>query len=97
MKKGDYKWVLLALVSAAYFLAQGTRNVYGAVLPAIGADLNLSPAARGAVATAPPAGCSPSPPPPAASAWEEKDRQIASVSWSLVVLWNRLVGRVGWL
>ena len=52
MKKVDYKWVLLALVSAAYFLAQGTRNVYGAVLPAIGADLNLSPAARGAVATA---------------------------------------------
>ena len=52
MKKVDYKWALLALVSAAYFLAQGTRNVYGAVLPAIGADLNLSPAARGAVATA---------------------------------------------
>ena len=52
MKRVDYKWTMLALVSAAYFLAQGTRNVYGAVLPAIGADLNLSPAARGGVATA---------------------------------------------
>lgn len=52
MKRVDYKWTLLALVSAAYFLAQGTRNVYGAVLPAIGADLRLSPAAQGAVATA---------------------------------------------
>ena len=52
MKKLDYKWGMLALVSAAYFLAQGTRNVYGAVLPSIGADLGLSNAARGAVATA---------------------------------------------
>ncbi len=52
MKRVDYKWTLLALVSAAYFLAQGTRNVYGAVLPAIGADLRFSPAAQGAVATA---------------------------------------------
>ena len=52
MKRLDYKWVMLALVSAAYFLAQGTRNVYGAVLPSIGADLGLSNAARGAVATA---------------------------------------------
>lgn len=52
MKKLDYKWGMLTLVSAAYFLAQGTRNVYGAVLPSIGADLGLSNAARGAVATA---------------------------------------------
>ncbi len=52
VKRIDYKWVMLALVSGAYFLAQGTRNVYGAVLPAIGADLRLSSAAQGAVATA---------------------------------------------
>lgn len=52
VKKLDYKWVMLALVSAAYLLAQGTRNVYGAVLPSIGSDLGLSNAARGAVATA---------------------------------------------
>jgi len=52
MRKPDYKWVMLALVSSAYFLAQGTRNVYGAVLPSLGADLGLSNAARGAVATA---------------------------------------------
>jgi len=52
MKKPEYKWVMLALVSSAYFLAQGTRNVYGAVLPSIGLDLGLSNAARGAVATA---------------------------------------------
>lgn len=52
MKRVDYKWIMLALVSAAYFLAQGTRNVYGAVLPAIGTDLGLSAAAQGAVATA---------------------------------------------
>ena len=52
MKKPDYKWGMLALVSAAYLLAQGTRNVYGAVLPSIGMDLGLSNGARGAVATA---------------------------------------------
>lgn len=33
--KTDYKWVVLALVSIAYFLAQGTRLIYSAVLPQI--------------------------------------------------------------
>ena len=37
-KKTDYKWVVLALVSIAYFLAQGTRQIYAAVLPQIKAD-----------------------------------------------------------
>ena len=37
-KKIDYKWVVLALVSIAYFLAQGTRQIYAAVLPQIKAD-----------------------------------------------------------
>ena len=39
MKKVDYKWVMLALVSAAYFLAQGSRQIYAAVLPDIKAAL----------------------------------------------------------
>ena len=33
-----YKWILLALVSATYFLAQGSRQVFNAVLPQIKAD-----------------------------------------------------------
>ena len=35
MKKIDYKWVMLAIVSVAYFFAQGTRLIYAAVLPQI--------------------------------------------------------------
>ena len=35
MKKIDYKWLMLLLISAAYFLAQGTRQIYAAVLPDI--------------------------------------------------------------
>lgn len=35
MKKIDYKWIMLVLVSVAYFLAQGTRLIYAAVLPQI--------------------------------------------------------------
>jgi hypothetical protein len=35
---GKYKWVLLALLAATYFLAQGTRQIYNAVLPQIQAD-----------------------------------------------------------
>ena len=34
----SYKWGLLALVSATYFLAQGTRQIFNAVLPQIKAD-----------------------------------------------------------
>ena len=37
-RKLDYKWVVLLLVSIAYFLAQGTRLIYSAVLPQIKAD-----------------------------------------------------------
>ena len=33
-----YKWILLALVSATYFLAQGSRQRFNAVLPQIKAD-----------------------------------------------------------
>ena len=35
MKKIDYKWIMLLLISIAYFLAQGTRQIYSAVLPDI--------------------------------------------------------------
>ena len=38
MKRIDYKWVMLALVSSAYFLAQGTRQIYNSVLPQIKSD-----------------------------------------------------------
>lgn len=34
----DYKWVVLLLVSSVYFLAQGTRLIYSAVLPQIKTD-----------------------------------------------------------
>ena len=37
-KKLDYKWVVLMFVSIAYFLAQGTRLIYSAVLPQIETD-----------------------------------------------------------
>lgn len=36
--KPDYKWIMLLLVSTAYFLAQGTRQIYSAVLPQIKAE-----------------------------------------------------------
>ena len=41
-RKLDYKWVVLMLVSIAYFLAQGTRLIYSAVLPQIKTDFAAS-------------------------------------------------------
>ena len=38
MKRIDYKWIMLILISAAYFLAQGSRQIYAAVLPDIKAS-----------------------------------------------------------
>ena len=38
MRRIDYKWVMLALVSSDYFLAQGTRQIYNSVLPQIKED-----------------------------------------------------------
>ena len=40
--RSNYKWVVLILVSIAYFLAQGTRLIYSAVLPQIKADFAAS-------------------------------------------------------
>ena len=34
----NYKWILMALLSATYFLAQGARQIFNAVLPQIKAD-----------------------------------------------------------
>jgi len=54
MKKVDYKWVMLALISAAYFLAQGSRQIYAAVLPDIKSALggDVSDASLGLVGSA---------------------------------------------
>ena len=38
MRKLDYKWVMLILVSLAYFLAQGVRQIYNSTLPQIKSD-----------------------------------------------------------
>lgn len=40
--RSNFKWVVLMLVSIAYFLAQGTRLIYSAVLPQIKADFAAS-------------------------------------------------------
>lgn len=53
MKKTDYKWIMLLIVSAAIFLAQGARQIYAAVLPDIKAALGegISDASMGLVGT----------------------------------------------
>lgn len=52
-KKIDYKWVMLLLISAAYFLAQGSRQIYSAVLPDIKAAFGgISDAEMGLVGSA---------------------------------------------
>ena len=38
MKRGSYKWWLLAFLCAAYFLEQASRQVYSATLPQIKLD-----------------------------------------------------------
>lgn len=54
MKKIDYKWIMLLLISVAYFLAQGTRQIYSAVLPDIKAAFggDVSDASMGLVGSA---------------------------------------------
>ena len=47
-----YKWELLAILWVAYFLNQGDRQIYNAVLPLIKADLKVSDVQLGMVATA---------------------------------------------
>ena len=36
----NYKWILLGLISATYFMAQGSRQIFNAVLPQIRADFS---------------------------------------------------------
>lgn len=47
-----YKWELLALLWLAFFLNQGDRQIFNAVLPLVKADLGLSDVQLGLVATA---------------------------------------------
>lgn len=48
----SYKWELLVILWIAYFLNQGDRQIYNAVLPLIKADLGASDVQLGLVATA---------------------------------------------
>lgn len=50
-RKLDYKWVVLLLVSMAYFLAQGTRLIYSAVLPQIEGDFWVTDTQLGLVSS----------------------------------------------
>lgn len=47
-----YKWEMLLILWVAYFLNQGDRQIYNAVLPLIKADLKVSDVELGMVATA---------------------------------------------
>lgn len=51
MKKIDYKWKALALLWVAFFLQQGTRQIFSATLPSIRAAFDVSKAEIGLVAT----------------------------------------------
>lgn len=46
-----YKWVLLGFLWVAYFLQQGTRQIYNAVLPQIQNDFQVDSVSMGLVAT----------------------------------------------
>ena len=47
----DYKWMVLLLVSIAYFLAQGTRAIYPAVLSQISTDCGVTDKELGLVSS----------------------------------------------
>ena len=47
----NYKWIALLLLWVAFFLQQGTRQIYSATLPSIRKSFNLSPAEIGVVGT----------------------------------------------
>ena len=49
MKRIDYKWTMLGIVTLTYFLAQGVRQVYSALSPQIGLDFALSDTQVGCV------------------------------------------------
>jgi MFS family permease len=51
MHKDNYKWFALALLWVAFFLQQGTRQLFGPSIPAIGLSLGVDKVALGAVGT----------------------------------------------
>ena len=51
MKKDSYKWTALALLWVAFFLQQGTRQLFGPSVPAIGLSLGVDKVALGVVGT----------------------------------------------
>ena len=51
MKKPDYKWVALGLLWVAFFLQQGTRQVYGPLLGSIQSSVGASDVQLGLVST----------------------------------------------
>lgn len=52
MRRIGYKWVALGLLWVMYFLLQGSRQMYGAMLPMIRADLQVDDVRMGVVASA---------------------------------------------
>ena len=51
MKKPEYKWVALALLWVAFFLQQGTRQIYGPLLGSIQASVGATDVQLGLVST----------------------------------------------
>ncbi len=51
MRKLDYKWTALALLWVAFFLQQGTRQLFGPSVPAICGSLGIDKVAIGVVGT----------------------------------------------
>ena len=51
MRRIDYKWTALALLWVAFFLQQGTRQLFGPAVPAICDSLGVDRVALGAVGT----------------------------------------------
>lgn len=51
MRKLDYKWTMLGIVTLTYFLAQGVRQAYSAISPQVGIDFALSDTEIGLVAS----------------------------------------------
>lgn len=51
MKRLDYKWTALALLWVAFFLQQGTRQLFGPSVPAICGSLGIDKVAIGVVGT----------------------------------------------
>ena len=51
MRKPDYKWLALVLLWVAFFLQQGTRQIYGPLLGSIQASLGASDVQLGLVST----------------------------------------------